>query len=386
MNLSPVDPPAGAGDEAGRLARAIAVFDLPGRGGAGVGSPMPEQPVSEDTFHSLLSTCQRQRLTGLLQHAVERGALPVTGQQRERVADRHLDWCSAMLGLDRELLWVVGVLEEADLEVVVLKGTSSAHLNYPDPGQRLFGDNDVLLRSEQVDRALAVLEEAGYRRPKAAARPDFDRRFGKGATLIGPEGRELDVHRSLVFGSFGLAIDMDALWRTTSTFTMGGRQLRVLGPDERLLHACLHAALGDAHPRLNVVRDLAQQLALERYDPERFLGMVGSWQAMPVLKRALWVVRSRLGVEAQGRLAEAANAYQPTRREARAVAAYVGSGRSFAAMVLSSLPYLPDTRERVAFLRAVAMPGSDFVASRGSGSLLEWWRRGRRAVLGRRPR
>ncbi len=48
------------------------------------------------------------------------------------------------------------------------------------------------------------------------------------------------------------------LWERSDTFELGGRTIHALGAEERLLHACYHAALGETTPRLTPMRDLLQ--------------------------------------------------------------------------------------------------------------------------------
>lgn len=360
-----------------RLVRRVAVHGLPA---APPIRDVLDAPLDDDRFGELLRRTERHRVTGHLMDAVESGALPATASQAEQVAARHEAWCASMLLLERELLQVIDRLEANSIEVVVLKGSAAAHLGYPDPALRLFGDNDILVRSHQIDRALHVLAAAGYARRSVPARPDFDRRFGKGATLYSAASTELDVHRSLVFGSFGFAVDLDELWDATTTFRLAGRELTALDSDAALLHAMFHAALGDAQPQLGVLRDLAQRTTSPAHDPERVVALARRWRAMPVVKRAVSLLEGHLEVRVDGPIAVAAAAYRPTSTESRAVASYVAADRSFTAMVLASLPYLPSMRERVAFLRAVAMPSTDFIATRGIVGGLAWWRQGLRRL------
>jgi hypothetical protein len=267
--------------------------------------------------------------------------------------------------------------------VVVLKGTAHAHLLYPDPAWRMFRDNDLLLRAADFDRAIELLLAAGYERPIPAARPGFDARFGKGATLVGPEGEELDLHRTLLFGSFGLRIEPEVLFASTVTFDLEGHPLRALGPATRVLHLCYHAGLGDPDPDLAGVRDLAQTLALGEHDDDEVLELARRWDAVAVLQRGVRLVEAHLGVPVVGPLADAARAHRLTRREERAIASYVGPNRRHAAKVLASVPYVDGVGAKLAYLRAAVFPDRGLVRSQGSGGYGAWFLRGWRALRGR---
>src|SRR5690606_4290651 len=109
-------------------------------------------------------------------------------------------------------------------------------------------------------------------------------------------GDELDAHRTLLFGSFGLHIVTADLFASTVTFELGGHELRALGPETGLLHACYHAALGDPDPRLGSLRDVAQRFALGEHDPDSVLELVERWGAAPVVARAVRLCASHLDV------------------------------------------------------------------------------------------
>ena len=364
------------------LTRTVAAFGLPGQR-ASLRQP-DGRSVSDTEWSQLLANVSALRLPGFLLAAIEAGVLPVTESQHDQARDLHLRFCRTVLWIERRLLEVAALLEHTGVDFLVLKGTAVAHLNYPDPSLRMFGDNDLLIRADQFADALEALHGAGYVRPVSEARPGFDRRFGKGATLHGNDGDELDLHRTLVFGSFGFLIDTDELFATSVRFPLGGRTLLALGPETRLLHACYHAALGDPRPRLGSVRDIAQMLLEGDHDTDVALDLIHRWQAEAVVARAVDLCRRHLGVEARDPITAAADAHVPSRREARAIASYVGANRSFAAKVIASLAYLPDIRARAALLYAAAFPEPGFAQDHGGRRGLPWLRRGVRSLLLRR--
>ena len=110
--------------------------------------------------------------------------------------------------LERWTLEVVQLFADAAIEVRLLKGPAVAHLDYPDPAWRAFGDIDVLVPSAQYDDAIRALLAVGGRRRSQEVRPGFDRRFGKGACVTLLNGVQVDVHRTLASGPFGLTVDL----------------------------------------------------------------------------------------------------------------------------------------------------------------------------------
>jgi hypothetical protein len=358
------------------LLQHIAAYGLPEHR-----SVFPDDPLDQQAWDRVLREVDRQRLIGFLHSAVDAGAFPVTGEQGEQTAELHLQWCGRVLRLEQRLIRLTAILEAHGLEVVVLKGSAVAHLAYPVPEVRSFGDIDLLFRPDEFDRAIEVLTSIGYVRQTAQARPGFERRFGKGTTLTGADGVELDLHCNLVFGTFAFGIDLDELFRSAVRFELGGRSLRALGPETRLLHACYHAALGDPKPRYSSTRDIAQMLLTGRHDPERVLALSRRWESEAVVARAVGLCRDHLGVEVGGLIADDVAAYVPTRRERRAIASYVGSNQGMAAKAVATLPYLRTMRDRAAFLRAILAPRPEFVRSHGGEPGWAWIKRGARSLF-----
>jgi hypothetical protein len=374
-------------DQLASLVWRVTAHGLPGTPGrllAGLDRGAPDdEPLAPDDWARLLRDVVRHRVPGFLVAALEAGALSVTDEQRAEALARHLDACSAVLGLERRLLDVVGLLEDAGIEVVALKGSAHAHLLYRDPGLRFFGDVDVLLRSEQLGTAVGLLErERGAVREVPELRPGFDRRFTKSVTLRDADGTELDVHRTLLFGTFGLRIDPDELFTTSVPVTIGGREVRALGPEARLLHVCYHAGLGDKRPRGNSMRDLAQMLLVADHDPDRVLALARRWRSEAVLARGVALCRDVLGVEVGGPVAVAAAAYQPSRRDRRAIASYVGPRSSHGAKVGASVPFCTSPVEAGRFVWSSLVPSRTFLRTRARGRAA-WLRRGLRRVLRR---
>jgi hypothetical protein len=357
-----------------QLLRLVSACGLPGQP-----ERFCDEPPHQATWSALLGRTRSHRVPGLLLAAIDAEALPVTDEQRDEARRRHIEAMVSVLRLERRLLEVADVLEANGLEVVALKGSALAHLAYPDPAWRSFGDVDVLVRGDQLGAALATLTAAfDAVRLVPEVRPGYARRFAKAVGLRCADGIELDIHRTLVFGTYGFAINLGELFDTAQRFELGGRQLLALGPEARLLHACYHAALGDAVPRMSSVRDVAQLLLTGDHDPGRVLEMAGRWDSLAVLQRSIRLCRELLDIQAMGSLAEAVAAYSPTSRETRAIDSYVGSDRSHSAKVLASLPFIDGLGAKAAFVTVWARPSRQFVA--GHQGRRAWFEKGWRSL------
>ncbi|MGH8900389.1 MAG: nucleotidyltransferase family protein [Egibacteraceae bacterium] len=372
--LSQDAPDSGDASEHDLLA-AVAAYGLPG-----CTATLTQGPLDDERWRGLLTAVHRQRLAGHLVHAITAGALPATNEQAEGAHQLHLSWLGKVLYLERLLLDVVRTVERAGIDYRVLKGPATAQLVYPDPALRLFADIDVLVPTDRFDEAVSVLVAAGCNRRSPELRPGFDRRFGKGATLVTAAGYEVDLHRTFAQGPFGLNVDLAAVFQTCATLRLGGRDLRTLDRELSFLMACYHAALGDSTPRLVPLRDVAQLLLAHDLDLERVAELARSWRAEAVVARAVRCAWRTLRLRPTG-MSTWAEEYRFTREERRALDVYVGQSRCFAGMAIRSLRVIPRPADKAAYLRGVLFPQRAAVAyyERGYDG---WWRRGIRALRG----
>jgi hypothetical protein len=388
------------------LVAAVAAYGLPGRAGPGghqqgragpgghrqgghdsfSGAPLADTALRDEVWAELLDRSRSQRLTGFLALAVRDGALLTCPDQAAQAAAAHREAMATVLVLEHLLLDTARLLTTEGIAVRVLKGSSVAHLDYPALELRSFGDVDLLVRAEQFDDAVAALARAGHRRRFPQPRPGFDRRFSKGTSFLTAGGTEIDLHRTFAMGPFGLTIKLDDLWARASMFRVGGVELWALGREERFLHTCFHASLGDNPPRLLALRDLAQVLLGNRLDLHLVRALAASWQADAVLARAVRLTWQTFGLDvAVSRLAAWATAYRPDHYERRALAAYTDPNGGYPARSAAALRAVPGVREKAAYVRALAFPDRDYLGPRHR-SPVDRWRHGASGILRREGR
>ena len=339
-----------------------------GHGLPGAVAPFPARPLDDAAWSALLDGATAHRVTALLAMAVRDGALPATAAQAARAVEVHRATQLRVLALEQHLVAVVGLLAGEGLGTRVLKGPAVAHLDYPDPGLRSFVDLDVLVRASEIDRVVAVLSGAGFRRTLPEPRPGFDRRFDKGLTMVPPAGYELDLHRTFVLGPWGRLVDLDGLWAADQEFTLAGTTVRALSRPHRFVHACYHAALGDWPLRLGSLRDVAEMLrGLEAPDgageAAQVRGLAAGWGVEAVVAAAVADTHRLLGGSG-GALTGWAVRHVPHPRAEAWLALHTHHGKTFAAQALATLRVLPRWRDRAAYAYALALPDRGYTAGR----------------------
>jgi hypothetical protein len=327
----------------------------------------PAEPLGERAWSELMAAARRNRVTGLLNAATSDGVLPATEDQVREARALHRAGQIRVLGLERELPGVVRTLAAAGVDARVLKGSAVARLDYREPGLRSFIDLDVLVRSRDIDRAVAALAAAGFVRTLAEPRPGFDRRFDKGMTLIPPAGYELDLHRTFVLGPWGVVMDLEQLWDEGEEVPMGGHPVRALSRPYRFMHACYHAALGDWPLRLGSLRDVAE-IAARLDDDSAVREIAASWGAEAVVAAAVADSRRLLGTVVDDALTSWAETFVPSRRDESWLALHTRADKTFAAQALATIRVLPWS-ERAAYLRALMLPDRQYTEGRHASAL-----------------
>lgn len=355
------------------LVRAVAAYGLPG-----TLAELPSKPLDTVEWDALLYRVREQRLTGLLARAIGDGAFGATDAQLDSIAQAHATEMAGALLLERHLISTVTLLAQHDIETRVLKGPAAAHLDYPDPSLRSFGDIDLLVRGADLDRAVALLERAGHERRYPEPRCGFDRRFGKGASLVGPQRIEIDVHRTLALGPFGLRISLSELWERAIPFAVGGHKVLALPPELRLLHACYHAALGHRVARLVPLRDITQLLLFGDVDQGAVMAAAARWRGQVVLSHAVSRAWAALQVSDVLTVSSWAESYQPRAVEARELRCYHDPDASYAGKAVAGLRALPRLRDKLAYGAALALPRRDY---RRGAPVLSRLRRGLRLLV-----
>jgi hypothetical protein len=340
--------------------RAIAAYGLPGSLPAGPAAPL--DPVQWD---ELLLHVRLQRLSPLLARAVSDGTFPATDPQIKEALDVDTQALARVLVLEATLVQAAGLLSDAGVAFRVLKGPTVAHLDYPDPAWRDFGDIDLLVRPDHLELAIAMLGRHGYARRFPEPRAGFDRRFTKSVSVVNPDGLEFDLHRTLAPGPLGLRVQVDMLWDAPpARLRLGGRTLDAMGPDERLLHACYHAVLGNSPPRLVPLRDIGQLLLGDAVDSDRVRRLAAAWRGQAVVAHAISTAWSSLRLTDQVALSTWAAEYVPRGRERNELARAISPRYTFTAQAVDAVRAIRGPRDRLAYLTALAVPDRRYLRGR----------------------
>ncbi len=161
------------------------------------------------------------------------------------------------LWLDTWAARATAAISARGVRVLLLKGAAIATWLYEPIGlPRGYVDVDLLVAPRDVDVALAVLGELGFRHavPPRDRTPAMSHEW----TLVGAGGAVMDLHERLLGIRRPADEAFELLWEGRDALTVGGRVVAVLGIPDRTVHLALHRAASGTD--VKAARDLTLAL------------------------------------------------------------------------------------------------------------------------------
>jgi hypothetical protein len=186
------------------------------------------------------------------------------------------------------------LLHGAGFSFIALKGTALGQLTYPLPTLRHTGDVDVLMATDDLQRAADLLTRNGWRESLKVAYFGAHHHI---RPLVHPSRLPLELHRRLLLPFYTLPAD--DLWSRSRPARLFDVDVRVLAPSDNLLHACAHAMTSE--PNLRWVADA--WFLLDRHRDlswDRFASAAVSARLELPLFLALSYLKTEIGVDVPG--------------------------------------------------------------------------------------
>lgn len=197
--------------------------------------------LPESDWDDLLQQSARHGVTPLLYHRLQTIhpdiVVPPSVTRQLRLA--YLENAARNLGLYRNLCKVLAILRRDNIPVIALKGAHLAERVYGSRALRFLGDLDILVRRSDLLKVDGLLLEMGctptiHNRVVAKDNNEF-------VYVMPRRDVSLEVHWSLLSPEFPFPIDTDGLWARSEPASIAGVEASVFGPEDLLLHLCLHA-------------------------------------------------------------------------------------------------------------------------------------------------
>ncbi len=158
--------------------------------------------------------------------------------------------------LFRSAATIIEVFQQAQIKTLILKGAPLILNYYQDFGARPMNDFDILVPTDQRDKAIEMLFQLGWQ-PIQAHWKDLDRerkilRHAWG--FVNPAGQSIDLHWHV----FSLSLENDAdlaFWDAATPISFANVITCTLEPTDMLLHVCVHGGQWDISSSIRWIPD-----------------------------------------------------------------------------------------------------------------------------------
>jgi hypothetical protein len=214
------------------------------------------------------------------------GAIFMPAEVLEALEQKHKKIQARLAYILEEFQKLVRALEEKGISCIALKGIYLSQAVYKSVTQRPFGDIDVLCRPRDVKDVMETAYRLGYSPPPPKLQHWLERCYFEVpvAHHVGRMPFFLDIHWHLA-PSHRYRIDLGGVWQRSVPWQ--GEALRVLCPEDLLLHLALHAAKSYFALPWTRWRDFAQGIQTLPVDMDVLMERAEKWRMRTVFYAAL---------------------------------------------------------------------------------------------------
>lgn len=198
-------------------------------------------------WDGLCRAAERHNMTGVLHRRLQvAGPGAVPARSRERLGATAGETARKSLRMTAQLVRLLRVLDAAGVRAVPFKGAVLSQQAYGDPGARHFGDLDLLMSTEDVLRARAVLAGAGFHGYLAPYDGPADAvllRVGLEVVLRRGDGLMVELHdQACTLQGGASALRAAHIVERAGTVEIYGARLPAVCEDDVVLVQCVHGS------------------------------------------------------------------------------------------------------------------------------------------------
>jgi hypothetical protein len=201
--------------------------------------------MAQEDWQALVKVAEWEGVAPLLsQRSTMPGGYAIPEESQEALRRAYYTTSAQNAILYDELGRVLARLEQAGIEVIVLKGADLAQTLYGDIGLRPMADVDLLVPQARFQEALSIAEGMGYENSDSEAKSEMQEVVNYHVHLVGGVSRlvNLELHWNLVTSTESwYAIPVEWFWEHSEPFmrTKAGK----LSVEANLLYLVAHAVL-----------------------------------------------------------------------------------------------------------------------------------------------
>jgi hypothetical protein len=199
------------------------------------------QAYSYEDWLMTMETANQQRMLPILYHTLK-DFLPdlyLPFDIAEKMRSAYHGSAVINLKLYKQLLKIVDLFDKRGIEVILLKGAHLAEAVYVNIALRPMSDIDLLVKKNDLPEVHKILLAADYGFKNEKPLSDSKHL----APYVKQDEVSLEVHFHITNPPYSNRISLDDLWKRSRVEKFENTRVRVLSPEDLLIHLCLHAGI-----------------------------------------------------------------------------------------------------------------------------------------------
>jgi len=157
-----------------------------------------------------------------------------------------------------ELIKVTQLFESHQIPTLCFKGPALATLIYGNITLRQYGDVDILIKKQDKEKAIALLETKHFY-PEILLKKSTKKMFFDAVNVLGFQCSKksvfMEIHWELLSKNYAIEWEEANLWDKTQSVSINQKQLKTLGHTNHFLYLCTHGSK-HLYERLSWVSDI----------------------------------------------------------------------------------------------------------------------------------
>ncbi len=200
------------------------------------------QNFSEEEWDTFLGIAAKQNLSMALYSRLcsPPDTFSIPTDISNRLHNIHLSNTARNMLLLHHAEGIISHLVGANVPVIGLKGIYLLDNIYPNIGDRVLNDIDLLVPRSHLSRALKLMEALGYQQTAYFSTKDENNDIKHIPPFIKPGGPYVEIHWSIVEADWGFKVDPQGLWERALSSKIGSIEALSLSYEDLVLHLAIH--------------------------------------------------------------------------------------------------------------------------------------------------
>jgi len=196
----------------------------------------------EDNYQHAFSLARRHGVLPLLYQALTSTPdIPMPSETQTFFKHGFMGIVQHNMLMSAELTELMRLFEQSGIKSMAFKGPALAEMAYGSITLRQYGDLDILIKREDLQKSLTLLQERGYT-PEIELPKKTLETFYSCVNVIGLHrgGLRVEIHWELLSRNYAVDWDDKKLWSDAQRIEINRRAVTALSFENHILYLCVH--------------------------------------------------------------------------------------------------------------------------------------------------